>query len=252
MSQNESHATNANPANESPSQQLSEGPGTLWVTSTPIGNLGDITLRAVDILKSVDLIACEDTRVTRKLLNHIGSDRPTIAYHEHNEKELSITLADRIETGESIALVCDAGTPLLSDPGFRVVRECQRRNLPVSPLPGPSALLAALAASGLPPHAFFYAGFPAPKSAARHKLLTKHADADYTLILYESCHRIAKLAADIETILGPDRVVCICRELTKRFETFLRGPISEVAPKIIGANVKGEFVVIIAPTGYDA
>lgn len=201
-------------------------------------------------MTTADLIACEDTRVTGKLLKHIGSTRPTIAYHEHNEKTLSVTLADRIEAGESIALACDAGTPLLSDPGFRLVRECRRRGLPVSSIPGPSALLAALAASGLPSHAFFYAGFPAPKSAARRRLLTQHAEADYSLILYESCHRIVKLAADIEEVLGPDRVVCFCRELTKRFETFTRGPISEVAQKLIGVNAKGEFVVIIAPTRY--
>lgn len=224
--------------------------GTLWIVSTPIGNLADLTPRAAQALCSADLIACEDTRVTRRLLEHTGSKIPCLSYHDHNERERASALADRIAAGENIALVSDAGTPLLSDPGFTLVRECRRRGLPVSPLPGPSALLATLAASGLPAHAFFFAGFPAPKSAARQKLLSQHAAADYTLALYESCHRIAKLASDIITTLGPDRTVCFARELTKKFETFLCGPISEIAPQLKGTNLKGEFVVLIAPGDY--
>ncbi len=224
--------------------------GALLVVATPIGNLGDLSERAATALREADIVACEDTRVSRKLMERVGSTRPLLAYHEHNEKERAPELAERIAAGETVALVSDAGTPLLSDPGFRLVRECQQRGLTVIPLPGPSALLAALSASGLPAHAFFFAGFPAPKSAARQRLLEKHAEADYSLCLYESCHRIAKLAADIESVLGPDRLVCFARELTKQFETILRGPICEVAPKLQGSNLKGEFVVIIAPKDY--
>lgn len=225
-------------------------PGALYIVATPIGNLGDLTERAARILREADLIACEDTRVTRKLLEKVGSTRPLFPYHAHNENELAAELAARIERGERIALVSDAGTPLLSDPGFRLVRECQQRGINVVPLPGPSALLAALSASGLPAHAFFFAGFPAPKRAARQRLLLQHAEADYSLCLYESCHRIAKLAADIEEVLGAERMVCFARELTKQFETILRGPICEIAPKLTGSNLKGEFVVIIAPRNY--
>lgn len=224
--------------------------GALLIVATPIGNMGDLTERAATALRDADVVACEDTRVTRKLLEKIGSTRPTIAYHEHNERDRADELAERIANGETIALVSDAGTPLLSDPGFRLVRACHQRGVTVTSLPGPCALITALSASGLPAHAFFFAGFPAPKSAARQRLLEQHAEADYSLCIYESCHRIAKMAKDIESVLGPDRYVCMGRELTKHFETFLRGPICEVAPKLVGANLKGEFVVIIAPKDY--
>lgn len=224
--------------------------GTLYVVATPIGNLDDLTARAREVLCQADTIACEDTRTTQKLLRHIGSDRPSLAYHEHNEQLRADELASRIARGETIALVCDAGTPLLSDPGFRLVRACRRVGLPVVPLPGPSAFLAALSVSGLPAHAFFFAGFPAPKRSARQRLLKQHAEADYTLALYESCHRISKLAADIEAELGGERIVCFARELTKKFETVLVGPISEVARQLKGRNLKGEFVVLVAPHNY--
>lgn len=229
---------------------MAEGVGKLLVVSTPIGNLGDLSQRASEALGSADLIACEDTRVTRKLLDHIGSAQPTLAYHEHNERERASELAARIASGETIAIVSDAGTPVLSDPGFRLVRECQRRGIRVEPLPGASALLAALSASGLPTHAFFFAGFLAPKRSAREKFLRQHLEADYTLAVYESCHRIEKFAQDIKVVMGTDRTVCFARELTKRFETILVGPISQVAPRLKGSNLKGEFVVLIAPQSY--
>jgi len=222
----------------------------LYVVATPIGNLGDLTERAADMLRRADWIACEDTRTTGRLLAHIGSKQPTISYHEHNELARANELADKIEAGESIALVCDAGTPTLSDPGFRVVRECRRRGLPVIPAPGPSALLAALAASGLPTDAFFYVGFLPPKSAARRTFLEKHREFPHTIILYESCHRISKLLAEMLEILGPERVVCVAREITKKFETIQTASLNELAGKGGMVHNKGEFAVIISSSDF--
>jgi 16S rRNA (cytidine1402-2'-O)-methyltransferase len=159
-------------------------------------------------------------------------------------------LADRIATGESIAIATDAGTPAVSDPGFRLVRECRRRGLPVIPVPGASAPIAVLSASGLPTNAFFFAGFLPPKSAARRAFLEKHRDADYTLCLFESTHRIAKFADEIVDVLGPKRVVCIAKEVTKLHETFLVGPASDVRDRLAKLSQKGEFVVAIAPAGF--
>lgn len=223
----------------------------LYVVATPIGNLADITERAAHALRHVDLIACEDTRTTGKLLAHLGSKQPTISYHEHNERDRAIELADKIASGQSVALVCDAGTPTLSDPGFRVVRECKRRGLPVIPLPGASALLAALSSSGLPTDAFFYAGFLPPKSAARRTFLERHRDFPHTIVLYESCHRIGKLMAEMRDILGPDRIVCIAREITKKFETIETACLKELADSPNRITNKGEFVVLIAASGFE-
>lgn len=222
----------------------------LYVVSTPIGNLGDITQRAIDVLRRVDLIACEDTRTSGRLLAHIGSDRPTVSYHEHNERVRAEELAQQIATGKSVAVISDAGTPTLSDPGFRVVRECQRRQLPIVPVPGASALLAALATSGLPTDAFFYAGFLPPKSAARRRFLEHHRDFPHTIILYESCHRIEKFLAEMLDVLGPERVVCIAREITKRFETIQTGSLYDLAGAPNKITSKGEFVVLIAANGF--
>lgn len=222
----------------------------LYVVSTPIGNLGDLSARAIQALKVASLIACEDTRTTGRLLAHIGSTQPTISYHEHNELARATELADKIEGGAAVALVSDAGTPTLSDPGFRVVRECRRRGLKVVPIPGASALLASLAASGLPTDAFFYAGFLPPKSAARRTFLERNKDFSHTIIVYESCHRIEKFIAEMHDILGPERVVCLARELTKRYETILTAPLKELVGNPTCLKVKGEFVVIIATEGY--
>lgn len=224
--------------------------GELLIVATPIGNLDDLTVRAAHALCQADLIACEDTRVTGKLLKHLGSTRPMIACHDHNEAQLATQLADRIAAGETIALVSDAGTPLLSDPGFRLVRACRMRGLRVTPLPGPSALLAVLSASGLPCHAFFFAGFPPPKSGGRVRLLEDHREASYSLVLYESCHRVVRLLDDLLEVMGPDRMICLGREVTKLYETFLRGPASAIRPQLQGANLKGEFVLVIAPHDY--
>jgi len=238
---------------DSPSAETGE-PATLdsalYVVATPIGNLGDLSERAQAILRSVDLIACEDTRTTGRLLSRVGSTQPTISYHDHNETERAEELAERIAGGESVAVVSDAGTPTLSDPGFRVVRACQKRRLRVVPVPGASALLAALSASGLPTDAFFYAGFLPPKSAARRRFLVEHRAFPHTIVVFESCHRIEKFLAEMVDLLGPDRVVCVARELTKRFETIRTGPLSVLANEAHTLKPKGEFVVIIAPETF--
>jgi 16S rRNA (cytidine1402-2'-O)-methyltransferase len=226
-------------------------PGTLYVVATPIGHLGDLSPRAAHLLRACDLVACEDTRVTRHLLTHAGSSRPLISYHDHREIAQAEHLVEKLRAGQSVALVSDAGTPNISDPGFRVVRACRRAGLPVVPVPGPSALLAALCASGLPTHGFLFAGFLPPKSAARRRFLAKYRDFEYTIILYESCHRIAALADDLVAELGPLRIVGLARELTKKFETFLLGPAGEMPAKLTGDNLRGEFTVLIAPADYE-
>lgn len=225
-------------------------PGHLYVVATPIGNLADLTERALSILGQVDLVACEDTRTTGSMLTRLGLRRELVAYHDHNETVAAERLAEEIAAGKSVAIVCDAGTPALSDPGFRLTRACHRRKLPVIPVPGPSALTAALSASGLPTNGFLYAGFLAPKTAARQKFLTKYQDFEYTLALYESCHRIAKFSADIITVLGPDRVICVAKEITKIHEKFLVGTAQDVNDRLLSMSLKGEFVVLIAPASF--
>lgn len=225
-------------------------PGTLYVVATPIGNLADLTERAAAILRTVQLVACEDTRTTRILLDRISAKPEVIANHEHNERVMATTLADRLAAGVSVAIVSDAGTPALSDPGFRVVRECRRRGLPVVPVPGPSALVALLSAAGLPTDAFFYAGFLPARSAARRTFLQTHREFPHTIALYESCHRIAAFVEEIEVLLGGDRVIALGKELTKLHETILVGPVSEVRTRLGQLTIKGEFTVLIAPGDY--
>jgi 16S rRNA (cytidine1402-2'-O)-methyltransferase len=233
-----------------PNASLSAQPGHLYIVATPIGNLSDLTARAGAILGSVDLIACEDTRTTGILLERLGVRRELVSYHEHNEIEAAERLAEMITAGKSVALATDAGTPGLSDPGFRVVRACRRRGLPVVPLPGPVAFAAVLSASGLPTNGFLFAGFLAPKSSARIAFYGKYRDFDYTIALYESCHRIGKAMEDIVAVLGPDRVVCVAKEVTKLHETFWVGPAAEVRDRLAKASLKGEFTLLIAPVGY--
>ena len=226
-------------------------PGSLLVVATPIGNLADISDRAREALKSAAVIACEDTRNTGNLLKLLGIHRPLVSNHGNNEKEVAAALADRVAAGETVAVVSDAGTPAISDPGFRVVRECRRRGLTVSPIPGACAFVAALSASGLPTNAFAYHGFLQPKSAARIRFLeTIAADSDITLVLYESCHRVGSFVAEITEKLGPDRVICVAREVTKLHETILTGRAADILPKMTGNNLRGEFVVIIAPKDF--
>jgi 16S rRNA (cytidine1402-2'-O)-methyltransferase len=225
-------------------------PGHLYVVATPIGNLADLTERARAILAGVDLIASEDTRTTGAMLTRLGIHKELVAYHEHNETEAAVRLADQIAGGRSIAVVSDAGTPGLSDPGFRVVRECRRRGLPVVPVPGACAAIAVLSASGLPTNGFLYVGFLPPKSAARITFFEKHRDFDYTLVLYESCHRIDKAIDEIVATLGPARMVCVAKEVTKLHETFFVGPAAEVQARLAKASLKGEFVLLIAPVDF--
>ena len=230
--------------------RLAARPGHLYVVATPIGNLSDLTDRARLILSTVDIVACEDTRTTGALLTRLGMHRPLVPYHDHNETAAADQLVARLQEGKSIAVVSDAGTPAISDPGFRVVRACRRAGVPVVPIPGACALAAVLSASGLPSDGFLFAGFLPPKTSARSAFLEKYRDFDYTLVLYESCHRIDKFAAEITASLGPTRVVCIAKEVTKLHETFLVGPAIEVEARMAKTNLKGEFVVLIAPDGF--
>jgi len=219
--------------------------GRLYVVATPIGNLEDITYRAVRVLGEVDAIACEDTRQTRKLLDHYGIRKPTVSYHEHNEAERSGELVERLLAGEAIALVSDAGVPLVSDPGYRLVKAAVEAGIPVEPVPGPSAVLAALVASGLPTDAFHFGGFLPAKPGQRAKVLEALANEPATLIFYEAPHRIVEALAAVEQVLGA-RPVVVARELTKIHEEFLRGTPGEVGAQLASREVvKGEITLLI-------
>jgi 16S rRNA (cytidine1402-2'-O)-methyltransferase len=225
-------------------------PGHLYVVATPIGNLADLTERARILLGAVDLVACEDTRTTGAMLTRLGLHRELVAYHEHNEIEAAERLVAMLAEGKSIAVVTDAGTPGLSDPGFRVVRACRTRGMPVVPVPGANALTAVLSAAGLPTNAYLFMGFLPPRSAARINFLEEHREFPYTLAFYESCHRIDKFVDEIVAALGGDRAVCVAKEVTKLHETFLVGPAADVCKRLAATSLKGEFVVIIAPAGF--
>jgi 16S rRNA (cytidine1402-2'-O)-methyltransferase len=219
--------------------------GVLYLIATPIGNLEDITYRAVRLLGEADLIACEDTRQTRKLLDHYGIHKPTISYHEHNEAERAAELAERMLAGQTVALVSDAGMPLVSDPGYRLVRAAIENGIPVQPVPGPSAALAALAASGLPTHAFYFGGFLPSKPGQRAKTLEALAGETATLIFYEAPHRLMEALEAIEAALGA-RPMVVARELTKIHEEFLRGTAAEIRAQLAGRDsVKGEITLLI-------
>ncbi|MDC4206768.1 MAG: 16S rRNA (cytidine(1402)-2'-O)-methyltransferase [Candidatus Manganitrophus sp.] len=218
--------------------------GTLYVVSTPIGNLEDITLRALRILKEVAIIAAEDTRHTQKLLSHFDIHTTLTSYHDFNKEEKTPVLLSKMAEGASIAIVSDAGTPTLSDPGFYLIREAIRAGLPVSPIPGPSAALAALAVSGLPPDRFVFEGFLPKKKGARARRLEQLKPDPRTLIFYESPFRIVGLLEEIKTILG-DRPVVVAREITKMFEEFIRGSVTEVLERIGKKTMKGEITLVV-------
>ncbi|MBV9267651.1 MAG: 16S rRNA (cytidine(1402)-2'-O)-methyltransferase, partial [Acidobacteriaceae bacterium] len=228
-------------------------PGTLYIVSTPIGNLEDITVRALRILRDVvDAIACEDTRQTVKLLEHYEFRKPLISYHEHNEASRSAELVERLQQGDSIALVSDAGTPLVSDPGFRLVTAAISAGIPVVPVPGPSAALTALAGSGLPTDEFRFIGFVPQKTGARRRLLENLANDRTTVVLYESPHRVIETLADIAQIMGA-RPIVLARELTKLHEEFLRGSAEEIRNELLSrGSVKGEITLLLAPAGEQA
>jgi 16S rRNA (cytidine1402-2'-O)-methyltransferase len=220
----------------------------LYLVATPIGNLEDITLRAIRVLKQADLIACEDTRQTQKLLNHYGIDSPTISYHEHNEAERAAELVERLAQGSRVAMVSDAGMPGISDPGFRLVSMAIERGIPVIPIPGATAFVSAVVASGLPPEVFSFRGFLPPKSSARRRELEQTRNSRQTEIFYEAPHRILAALEDVLAALGPRRRIVVGRELTKIHEEFLRGTAGEVLDIVKGrGEMKGEIVLIIGP-----
>ena len=219
--------------------------GVLYIVSTPIGNLEDITLRALRVLKEVNLIAAEDTRHTRRLLAHYEIGTPTTSYFEGNQIQKGEKLVARLKAGESIALVSDAGTPTISDPGYRLLIQCIEADIPIIPIPGPSACIAAASVAGLPLHNFTFEGFLSPKSGRRKRQLTELREERRTLIFYESPHRIIVFLQDVLEIFG-DRQVSVARELTKKFEEVFRGKVTGAIEKFQETSPRGEFTVIIA------
>jgi len=222
----------------------------LYLVSTPIGNLEDITLRALRVLKEVNLIACEDTRHTRRLLDHFGINKPTISYHEHNEQARAEELVQRLLAGESIAIVSDAGTPGISDPAYRIVTAAIAQDITVVPVPGAVALIAGLTASGLPTDSFLFGGFLPNKKMARRAKLEDLSGQRPTLVFYEAPHRIRETLADALEILG-DRQSAIARELTKLHEQFIRGNLSTLVAHFNAYEPRGEMVLVIAGSGDD-
>ncbi|WP_281648601.1 16S rRNA (cytidine(1402)-2'-O)-methyltransferase [Parendozoicomonas sp. Alg238-R29] len=223
------------------------GAGTLYIVATPIGNLGDLSPRAKDVLMSVDVIAAEDTRHTSRLLSHFGIKRPLLACHDYNERGRSEQIVRRLQDGESIALVSDAGTPLISDPGYHLVNAVREADLKVVPIPGACAMVAALSVSGMPSDRFFFEGFLPAKGAGRRKRMTELADFPHTWIVYESPHRIVDMLDDMAQELGGDRRLVLARELTKTFETVLSGTVSELQDILAEDENqrRGEFVVLV-------
>ena len=219
-------------------------PGTLFLVATPIGNLADITLRALECLRTVDLIACEDTRHTQKLLKHYDISAKLVSYHEHNEEGRSEELIDRLKKGDSVAVVSDAGTPGICDPGFRIVQHAIEDGVEIISLPGACAFALAAANSGLGTDAIFFGGFLPARTGERRRKLTESIDIPATLVFYETPHRIASSLRDCESILG-DRNAAVARELTKLHEETLRGTLGELARHFAAATPKGEFVVVI-------
>jgi 16S rRNA (cytidine1402-2'-O)-methyltransferase len=221
---------------------------TLYVVATPIGNLDDISARALSILASVDLILAEDTRETQQLLSQYHINKPIKACHDHNERQLASHLIERLQAGESMALVTDRGTPLISDPGYPLVKACYEAGIRVSPIPGACAMIAALSVAGLPTDRFCFEGFLLSKTSQREKQLQALVNESRTLVFYESPHRIEAMLESLSQVFGPERLVVIAREITKQFETIYRGSCSELMAilKASPAQVKGEFVVCVA------
>ncbi|MGY0634096.1 16S rRNA (cytidine(1402)-2'-O)-methyltransferase [Luteimonas sp. A478] len=238
-----------------PAQSASDpSRGTLFIVATPIGNLEDLSPRAQRTLAGVAAVCAEDTRHTRRLLSHFGIEAELVALHEHNEQSLAARLVQRLEAGESLALVSDAGTPLVSDPGFRLVAAARAAGVKVSPVPGPSALIAALSVAGLPSDRFAFEGFLPAKPGARRERLQKLAGEPRTLLFYESSHRIADALEDMAAAFGSARRAVLARELTKLFETVLDGSLEELHQRVLADadQRKGEFVLVVEGAGDDA
>lgn len=229
------------------SGQTGEGVGTLYIVATPIGNLGDLSPRAEKVLSSVAMVAAEDTRHSGRLLQHLGVQKPMIALHEHNERERVERVLKELQAGKDLALISDAGTPLISDPGYIVVREARKLGIKVSPIPGPCALVTALSAAGLPTDRFLFAGFLPARRAGRKAVLESLKREQATLVFYESPHRILDTLADLVEVLGSGRELVLGRELTKTFETFYSGPAETVLAELESDphGSRGEFVVIV-------
>ncbi|MEX0748193.1 MAG: 16S rRNA (cytidine(1402)-2'-O)-methyltransferase [Rhodothermales bacterium] len=221
----------------------------LYLVPTPVGNLEDITLRALRILKEVDLIACEDTRHSGVLLSHFGIDTPRTSYHDHNESQKAPQLVDKMKAGQNIALISDAGSPGISDPGFYLVRECMKHDIRVEALPGPTAFVPALAASALPSERFVFEGF-LPVKKGRQSRLNELREETRTMIFYESPHRLVKTLAQFEEVFGEDRPTAVARELTKKFEEVRRGTVRQLR-SYFGeqAKIRGEIVIVVAGAG---
>lgn len=225
--------------------------GKLYITATPIGNLEDITLRALRILKGVDLVLCEDTRVTKKLLNHYDIKTPTLSYHQHSSDEKAKEIISHLKEGKNLALVTDAGTPGISDPGNELIEKVYVElgdSIEIIPLPGPSAVSAAASISGMPMSEFLFLGYP-PKKKKRKKFFQRLAQSDVPVIFYESVHRVIKSLEELKDALSGDYQLVVARELTKQFESTYRGTIDEVIEKLKNDKVKGEFVIIIRKLG---
>lgn len=216
----------------------------LYLVPSPIGNLGDITYRAVEVLRSVDAILCEDTRTSSVLLNHYNIHKPLYPHHQHNEHKTLEKVLEELQAGKKLALLTDAGTPAISDPGFLLVRECVRQGIEVECLPGASAVLPALVQSGLPASSFCFEGFP-PQKKGRQTFFKKLAEEERTIILYESPHRLVKTLNEMAEHLGTERPAAVCRELTKMFEETRRGTLAELAAHYEATPPKGEIVVVV-------
>lgn len=225
--------------------------GTIYIVATPIGNLGDITYRAVDILKSVDLVLCEDTRQTKKLLDYYQILKPTLSYHQHSKIEKVDFIIGELNNGKNIALVSDAGTPGISDPGNKLVEAVVKEGIQAVPIPGPSAVITALSVSGFPTDSFVFYGFM-PHKKGKETLMKKIAANEMASVFYESTHRILKTLEKMKNFLEPERQIVVCRELTKKFESIYRGTIEEVIRKLNEDRTLGEFVVVVSPSKSDA
>ena len=223
--------------------------GVLHIVSTPVGNLDDITRRALAVLAEVDAVAAEDTRHTGRLLDELGIRQNLISYHDHNEQERTPQLLERLQRGDNLALVSDAGTPLVSDPGYRLVRACHQAGIRVVPVPGASALLAALVVAGLPTDRFVFEGFLPSKGSGRHVALRRISESAVTSVIYEAPHRILTLLDELKEVVEPSREVVLCRELTKHFETVLPGSVGDIRDKVAADSnqQRGEIVLLVAP-----